>query len=107
MFSAVEHRACLGQSYRFAGKQRTLGNQFPMVVVQVIQNRLPANDFCQLRCQELGQRLDFQEGASALIEFNPTFLPDPALGVVSIRPEFRRSGGKIRLADGPVKGGPR
>lgn len=39
MFSAVEHRACLGQSYRFAGKQRTLGNQFPMVVVQVIQNR--------------------------------------------------------------------
>ena len=105
MLNATEHSACLGQTYRFAGEQRALGNQFSMVVVQVIQNRLPTDHFRQLRRQELGKRFNLQKGASALIEFNPTLLPDPALGVVSVRPKLGRSRRKIRFADGPVKGG--
>lgn len=89
MLSAVEHRACLGQPYRFTCEQRALGDQFPMVVIQIIQNRLPADAFRQLRRQELGQRLDLQESAAALIELYPALLPDPALGVVTVCPELR------------------
>ena len=94
MLSAVEHRACLGQPYRFTCEQRALGDQFPMVVIQIIQNRLPADAFRQLRRQELGQRLDLQESAAALIELYPALLPDPALGVVTVCPELRGGRGK-------------
>ena len=101
----TEYSAGLDQAGRFRCEQRAFTHQLIVIQFQIILHRIRADALGQLRYQELRYRFNHMQAAAAFIKPDPVRITYPALGVIAVRAEFRRSRRQIGLADHAVKGG--